>query len=1058
MKNLLIRGGVAAAALVALVVPITASPVSEPTNGPKRVDARWHALTGATVVVRPGETIENATVVVRDGVIRSVGAGGRVPDGAREWDLSGHTLYAGFIEAHKDVEAPAVEKDAPGSHWRENVTPERSALDGAGLDEKGREALRKLGFTAAAIAPDTGLFRGTGELISLAEPETEISAGASRLILGGVYQSVSPETGGWGGTPPTSLMGAIAIMRQVFLDAGWYAQTKQIEAARSDVEPVERNAALEALGENNGDSRVILFDAETSLNALRMAKIAREFERRAMLLGSGREFERVEAIAGLGLPLVVPVNYPETPGVGTRAEAESVSLKTLMSWEQAPTNLRRLDVAGASVAVTTHRLKKTKDFWPNVRKAVEHGLSADRALAMLTTNPAEMLGASEMLGSVEAGKLAHFTVFEGDPFVDGDATLREVWVGGTRHEIEAKTDDRFGGAWDVRAGSLFSGTLTIDGSKATLEQDDEKTKASRVEISEDRLSFVVGGAPFGDTGAYRMSGVLTNNSIRGEGFDADGERFAWSASRAADEDEEDDDEETDDEATELPPEDLPVPFGAYGWLNEEPRQETVLITGATLWTQTDEGIIEDGALLVRRGEIVYAGPASRTPRMGVERTIDARGKHVTSGLFDAHSHMGISGGVNEGGQAVTSEVRIQDVINPDDVAWYRALAGGLTTANQLHGSANPIGGQNTVVKLRWGASDPDDFLIDSAPGGIKFALGENVKRRSGRYPDTRMGIEAIIRDRFHAAREYERRLNEYVGLNRRQQGQAIPVRRDLELDALVEILNGERLIHCHSYRQDEILMLCRVAEDFGFKIGTFQHVLEGYKVAEAIAEHALGGSSFSDWWAYKFEVYDAIPHNGALMHEAGVVVTFNSDSNELARRMNTEASKAVRYGGVDPEDALDFVTLNAAIQFKVDDRIGTLEAGKDADFVIWSGDPLSTLSRCEMTFIDGAEYFSLERDAMLRERDGAERRRIIQKILSKGLDGAEPEEESDDDNAGELDEPPPLADARLEAIGLEMMRAGLDPNEPTCGECGFMDRTGTHAGHHHAHHSEGGAR
>lgn len=1049
MKKLLRRGCCALTALGALSsAALFASPVSEPTNGPKRVDARWSALVGADAVVRPGEVVENATLVLRDGLIVSVKAGGEAPAGARVYDASGHTVYAGFIEAYTEVEAERPPEGTPASHWRENVTPERSALDGGGLDASQREGLRELGFTAAAIAPDSGLFRGSGELVSLGDGATQVSGGATTLIEGGVYQAVAPERGGWGGTPPTSLMGAIAIIRQTLSDADWYAQTKELEALRgSGIEPIERNAALEALQSDGAPP--LLFHTDSSLDALRMGAIASEFERRALLLGSGREYERIDAIVRLGLEVIVPVNYPDAPDVSERSLAESVSLKRLMAWEQAPTNLRRLESAGAKVALTTHGLKKATKFWPNVRRAVEHGLATDRALAMLTTRPAEILGVEDKLGTLEAGKLAHLTVFAGDPFTDEDADLREVWVGGRRYEVAAAPDDRFDGGWEVRAGAMLSGTLRIDGAKATWERDDEKTKASSVETVDDRLSLVLGGGAFGRSGAYQLSAVLVSDALRGIGLTPEGERFSWTARRIADEESADEEEGEGENEFELPPEKLPVPLGAYGWL-EPPRAETLLVTGATIWTSGDEGIIEDGALLVRGGKIVYAGPASRTPRMGVERTIDARGKHVTPGLFDAHSHMGISGGVNEGGEAVTAEVRIADVINPDDVAWYRALAGGLTAANQLHGSANPIGGQNSVVKLRWGASDPEEFRIDGAIEGIKFALGENVKRSSGRYPDTRMGVEAIIRDRFIAAQEYERRMNEYAGLNRRQQGKTMPPRRDLELEALVEILNGERLIHCHSYRQDEILMLCRVAADFGFTIGTFQHVLEGYKVAEAIAEHAIGGSSFSDWWAYKFEVYDAIPQNGALMREAGVVVSFNSDSNELARRMNTEASKAVRYGGVEPSEALKFVTLNPAIQFMVDERVGSLEAGKDADFVIWSGDPLSTMTRCQATFVDGIERFSIERDALLRERDAAERRRIIQKILTKNLDGAEQE----DEEAEASDEAPSLADRRLEAIGFEMMRAGLDPSQPTCGECGFMDRAGLHAGHT----QEGGAR
>ncbi len=307
----------------------------------------------------------------------------------------------------------------------------------------------------------------------------------------------------------------------------------------------------------------------------------------------------------------------------------------------------------------------------------------------------------------------------------------------------------------------------------------------------------------------------------------------------------------------------------------------------------------------------------------------------------------------------------------------RQLAGGTTAVNSLHGSANPIGGQNQINKIRWGVPNPDDMHFEGAIPGIKFALGENVKwgnsseaRGGWRYPQTRMGVETLMRDRFNAAREYAANTS--------------PTRhRDLELEALAEILAGKRLIHCHSYRQDEILMLGRIAREFNFKIGTFQHILEGYKVAEVVRESG-GGSGFSDWWAYKVEVQDAIPQGFPIMHEAGVVVSFNSDSDELARRLNVEAGKAVKYsdGSVSPEEALKFVTLNPAKQLRVDNRVGSLEPGKDADVVIWSGVPISSLSRCEATYVDGRCYFSLEKDKALREQNDRERQRLIQKVLS----------------------------------------------------------------------------
>ena len=363
--------------------------------------------------------------------------------------------------------------------------------------------------------------------------------------------------------------------------------------------------------------------------------------------------------------------------------------------------------------------------------------------------------------------------------------------------------------------------------------------------------------------------------------------------------------------------------------------------------------------------------------------IEGAGKHVTPGLIDCHSHSAASS-INEGTQYITSEVRMRDVLDPTDINIYRQLGGGLTTANVLHGSANPIGGQNAVIKLRWG-SNANQLLFKNAPEGIKFALGENVKQANwggtNRYPQTRMGVEQVMRDAFRAALDYKHANDNYMR-NAKYQRTKIPPRKDLELDALVEILEGERLVHCHSYRQDEILMLTRVAEDFGFKIATFQHVLEGYKVADRLAEHGAGASTFSDWWQYKYEVIDAIPYNGSMMVKSNVLVSFNSDDDELARRLNTEAAKAIQYGNLDPNEALKLVTINPAKQLKIDKYVGSLEPKKDADFVIWDGEPLSIYSKVEETWIDGIRYYSQRDNKLLEERDAELRSNIIQKILS----------------------------------------------------------------------------
>lgn len=441
------------------------------------------------------------------------------------------------------------------------------------------------------------------------------------------------------------------------------------------------------------------------------------------------------------------------------------------------------------------------------------------------------------------------------------------------------------------------------------------------------------------------------------------------------------------------------------WNSPRPDQpEHVMIRNATLWTAGDAGVVEDADVLIRRGRIHRIGSDLRMPRGAVE--IDAEGRHVTPGLIDAHSHAAITGGVNEASLISTSMVRIRDVIDADSINIYRQLAGGLTTMHLMHGSANAIGGQNSIVKLRWGA-DPEDMVFEGAPEVIKFALGENPKQSNWqsdtpRYPQSRQGVNQVIDEKFQEARQYARRHADGSARGR------VPPRRDLEMEAIVEIMEGERDVHSHGYRADEFLALMRVAEQHEFRIKTFHHVLEGYKVADEMAEHGAGASTFSDWWGFKYEARDAIPYNGALMHERGVLTSFNSDNPELARRMNVEAAKAVRYGGMDEHEALKLITANPARQLGIDGRVGRVEEGLDADVVIWDGHPLSVYSRVDQTWLDGRLFFDRERDLEQREAWKAEREALIARV--KASEEAEDEAEADEDEAESddaADEPDP---------------------------------------------------
>ncbi|MDZ7289623.1 MAG: amidohydrolase family protein [candidate division KSB1 bacterium] len=978
---------------------------TSPTEGLRDNTPKVHAFINARIVVAPGQIIEKGTVVIRDGIIEAVGATAVPPADARLWDLAGLTIYPGLIETCSNIGLPKEERRAGSieqtgqpqrsepargsSHWNKLVHPENHAAEMFVPNKEDARKMRELGFTVALTAPAKGVFRGTSALVTLGEDSPN-----KCVIKARVAQHFAFETAGGFDDPtyPNSLLGAIALIRQTILDARWYGQAQAAYRKNPAQPKPEEDEALAALFAAATGAEPLVFEAADELNFLRAVNIAREFNLKLWVRGSGHEYRRLDLIRAANVPVILPLNFPEAPKVETPEEALEVELAELQHWNAAPENPKLLQDAGIVFTLTTATLKNVSEFPSRLRTAISRGLAKEAALAALTITPAKLLGMENQLGTIAPGKLANLVVTDGDLFAEKTRIL-ETWVAGVRYENKQRPAVDLRGKWEmtVDSGAGRTETLALDikgepqNWSGEIIRGSKKAKLTKLTLEDGKFALLFTGDSLGYSGIIRLSGLMEKESAMGTGVLGDGTIFKWTTKRIASfVPEEKTGKKVEAPALTWKP---VFPAGGYGRSAPPVQPKNLLVRGATIWTCGPQGTLENADLLISAGKIINVGKNLSAPANAV--IIEATGKHLTPGLIDAHSHSAAAS-INESAQAVTAEVRIGDVIDCDDITIYRQLAGGTTVAHSMHGSANPIGGQNQTFKWRWGGS-PEELRFVETPPTIKFALGENVKqsnwgdRFTTRYPQTRMGVEQLIRDRFKAALDYKKAWAEYEGkikaLPAASREAIIPPRRDLELEALVEILDGKRFIHCHSYVQSEISMLSRIARDFGFKIGAFQHVLEGYKVADEIAKYSGGGSCFSDWWAYKFEVYDAIPYNGALMHRAGVVVSFNSDSDELARRLNWEAAKAVKYGNLTEEEALKFVTLNPAKQLRVDKYVGSLEPGKDADFVIWSGHPLSTLTICEQTWIEGRKYFDRAEDLKMREEVNREREMLIQKVL-----------------------------------------------------------------------------
>jgi imidazolonepropionase-like amidohydrolase len=691
-------------------------------------------------------------------------------------------------------------------------------------------------------------------------------------------------------------------------------------------------------------------------------------------------------LRGTKAPLFIPLNFPDAPNVGDPETAMNASLAELRHWYLAPTNAGQLSNAGIEFAITSDGLTSMNSFLPNLRAAVARGLSSDAALAALTTTPARYLGIDKTHGTIAAGKVANLVVAKGDLFTR-EADIRDVWVNGVAYGVTrpAQLDPR--GTWTVASSDQwgFEARLVLEGTVNRLRgyldvsPGPNNAQGARIDLESatvvaetGRLEVRFNGEKLGYEGKALLAGSITNDQFFGWTSLPNGANPSFRGTRTAPFQ----GDAVGTVAVNVPKIDLPFirPMMEYGVPAIPQQPAVVFVRNATVWTQGPQGRLEGADVLIRAGKIAEVGKGLRPPAGAI--VIDGTGKHVTPGLIDPHIHSGVSD-VNETGATIVPEVYMGDVLTHNNIWMYRQLAGGLTTAMVKHGSANPIGGENVIVKMRWG-SLPDSLKLEGATRTVKFALGENPKRccYEGRYPRSRMGTQEIIRDHFLAARDYRREWQEWEKTKK-----GLPPRRDLRMEALLDILDQKLMISSHGYRADEFLALIRLAEEFGFKVMAIQHGVEAYKIAPELAKAGVAAAVWSDWGAFKMEAYDATKYNVRILMEAGVTVSLHSDDAQIASRMNWEAGKLLRTG-LTEEQAMKTVTSNAAKLLRIDNRVGSLEPGKDADFVVWNGDPLSQFTKAEQTWVDGRRYFSLEEDAARRVEIDKERRQLIQAVLA----------------------------------------------------------------------------
>ncbi len=952
-----------------------------PTNkGVKTLNSKQILITGAVVHINPLKQLEKGMILIENGKITDVSSSIDIPQNAVVYNFEGKYIYPSFIELHSNFGVPAIKGSSSGRrsiqyhanrkgfYWNDHILADYNSHEDFKYDPKKAKELRASGFGVVNSHRKEGIHRGTSLLVTL----NDVQNNGYRMLEDRAAQHLSFKKSNTSGQYyPGSIMGAMALIRQVYHDAKWYANG----GAKN------KDMALEAVIKNQ--SLPSIFETSNKLDVARAAKIGNEFGKKYIIKANGNEYEQLNTLKKLKPQLLIPVNFPAAYDVDDPFLAQKLSLNQMRYWNQAPTNPKEIANAGIKFAFTSSDLKNVKDFLPNIRKAVQYGLSPERALAALTTIPAQLINQKGKIGELKKGALANLIITNG-PLFEKETEIEQNWVQGQQHIIKPKPKTSIDGEYALNMKDtsyklvLSKSEFKID---AKITQDSTKLKTT--------AKYINGWLTlrFSDSTNTKFAQLKTkiNNAdnLKGDGSFFDGTYVNWNADKVEQTKKEDNKKKKKVLQKVLP---ITYPNNGFGF-KTLPTSENILFTNVTVWTNEEEGILENASVWVVNGKIKAVGKIDDTEGAKI---IDGTGKHLTSGIIDEHSHIAASS-INEGGQNSSAEVTIEDVINPDDINLYRNLSGGVTTLQILHGSANPIGGRSAIIKPKWGASD-DEMLYPNADPYIKFALGENVKQSNwqsyGRFPQTRMGVEQIFTDYFQRAKEYKAAWRKYNNSSKKIKAKIKAPRYDIEMETLVEILDGKRFISCHSYVQSEINMLMKVADRFGVRVNTFTHILEGYKVADKMKDHGVGGSTFSDWWAYKFEVNDAIPYNGAIMHSQGVTVAFNSDDSEMSRRLNQEAAKAVKYGGVSEEDAWKFVTLNPAKLLHIDDEVGSIKVGKSADLVLWSDHPMSIYSVVEKTMIDGAFYYDLDRANAQVDQIAKEKNKLIQDMLQAKNGGA----------------------------------------------------------------------